>query len=322
MLTIPFHADAVQAPDYSKSENWAALPSKDDMADRVPEGGNLKNEEDSAAADVFFIHPTSYLKATGKNDQWNADVNDEALNKKTDEASIFYQASVFNGAGKIYAPRYRQVHISSYFTNEHDNAKQAFDLAYSDVKRAFQYYLEHYNSGRPFIIASHSQGTTHAIRLLSEFIDGKPLSKQLVAAYLVGMPVYDTLYAVLKPCNNPNETGCYVTWRTYARDYFPAGYVRPKREAVCTNPLTWRTDSLYASYDLNKGGVLKNFNHIIPKLSDAQVADGVVRINKPHFFGNTFFNFKNYHIVDYNLFYINIRENAQLRVKSYLKKNK
>ena len=66
MLTIPFHADAVQAPDYSKSENWAALPSKDDMADRIPEGGNLKNEEDSAEADVFFIHPTSYLKATGR----------------------------------------------------------------------------------------------------------------------------------------------------------------------------------------------------------------------------------------------------------------
>ena len=34
-------------------------------------------------------------------------------------------------------------------------------------KAAFQYYLEHYNNGRPFIIASHSQGTYHAKRLIT-----------------------------------------------------------------------------------------------------------------------------------------------------------
>ena len=53
-----------------------------------------------------------------------------------------------------------------------------------DVKAAFQYYLEHYNNGRPIIIASHSQGTTHAKRLLKEFFDGTALQHQLVAAYL------------------------------------------------------------------------------------------------------------------------------------------
>jgi hypothetical protein len=45
------------------------------------------------------------------------------------------------------------------------------------VKTAFLYYLQHYNNGRPIIIASHSQGATHGKRLLKEFFDGKELQK-------------------------------------------------------------------------------------------------------------------------------------------------
>ncbi len=41
----------------------------------------------------------------------------------------------------------------------------AFDLAYEDLKTAFENYLKHYNKGRPIIIASHSQGSLHALRL-------------------------------------------------------------------------------------------------------------------------------------------------------------
>jgi len=95
----------------------------------------------------------------------------------------------------------------------------------------------------------------------------------------------------------------------------------PPRNSTCTNPLTWTTDSNYVSEKCNKGGILKNFRHVIPNISDGQVKDGVLRINKPHFFLSPLFDYKNYHIVDYNLFYMNIRENAQLRVKEYLDGN-
>ena len=64
--------------------------------------------------------------------------------------------------------------------------RAAFELAYSDVLRAFDYYLAHENHGRPFILASHSQGSLHALRLIQERLAGKPLQKQLVAAYLIG----------------------------------------------------------------------------------------------------------------------------------------
>jgi hypothetical protein len=327
ILRIPFDSTAVPAPDYSRDDSWAARPDMKDNADRVPSGSDLKDEQANAGVDVFFIHPTTYVKQNRVSRQWNADVQDQKINKWTDKSTILYQASVFNGAGRIYAPRYRQAHIGAYFTKDKELAGKVFSLAYSDVSRSFQFYLDHYNQGRPIIIASHSQGTTHAIRLLKEYFDGKPLMKQLVAAYLIGMPVHDSAYAALKPCDAPDETGCLISWQTFARNYYPVDYVLPIKNSLCTNPLLWTTDTLYAPNNLNKGGILKNFNKVIKGLADAQVKNGLLHVSKPHFFGNFIFdNFlfrlKNYHAVDYNLFYINIRENAQLRTKKFLDKNK
>jgi len=311
------------APNYVNPQYWAALPEKADPADQIPAGiSGLNNQGEDAPADIFFIHPTSYLGKTSKSKGWNADLNDEQINNRTDNGSIKYQASVFNGAGRIYAPRYRQANIRAFFPTDENQKRIALDTAYADVKKAFEYFLEHYNNGRPFIIASHSQGTTHAKRLLKDYIDNNgQLEEKLVAAYLIGMDVYDTLYTQLKPCADADDNRCYISWMTYAVNHFPPGYVRPYREAVCTNPLTWTIDSAYASRALNKGGVLRKFDRVIPGLCDAQVLDGVVRINKPHFPGSAFYNLKNYHIVDYNLFYSNIRENAILRTRLFTDRN-
>ena len=319
ILPQPFSESRTPAsPDYSEISNWAALPEIADNADQVPNCYGCMDVQSTAPVDVFFIHPTLYLDTNLVSNQWNASLEDDGINQKVDQTTILYQASVFNGSGKIYAPRYREAHISAYYSGKEKDSQQALDLAYGDVRKAFIYYMDHWNNGRPLIIASHSQGTTHATRLLQEFFDGHALQQQLVAAYLVGYAVYDTCFTSIKICDDSSETGCYVTWRTFAQNYFPEGYVMPKRNAMCTNPITWTNDSNYVSEKYNKGGILKNFRKVIPNISDGQVKDGVLRINKPHFFFSPLFDWKNYHIVDYNLFYMNIRENAQLRVKEFL----
>lgn len=320
VLTIPFETGP-SIPDYSLTSSWAALPEIKDSADCVPGESGMSDNQSIAGADVFFIHPTSFLKRTELSTGWNANIHDSLINLETDKGSIKNQASPFNGAGRIYAPRYRQAFIYSYFDGGKENGKKALDLAYEDVKSSFSFYLDNFNKGRPFIIASHSQGTTHAIRLLQEYIDGKPLSQKMIAAYIIGMDVYDTLFTSLKPCENSGETNCYITWRTYAVGYYPPGYIMPSRLSVCTNPLNWKITTEYASREMNKGGILWNFNNVIENISDAQVGDGVLRVNEPRFRGRAFFNIKNYHIVDFNLFYFNIRENAMERVKKYSEKN-
>ncbi len=304
-----------KAPDYANPDDWAALPTKKDEADRTPTA-DLKDNQANAAADVFFLHPTMYTSK--RNDlPWNGAIDDPKLNAGVDERSILNQASIFNAAGRVYAPRYRQAHLDAYYIDDKKLQKEIFDLAYQDVKTAFEYFLKNYNKNRPIIIASHSQGTTHAKRLLKDFFDGKALQKQLVAAYIVGIPVEDDYFEVLKPCQNATETGCFVTWRSYRKGSYPAAH-QPNNNIVVTNPLTWTTDTTYAAKTLNEGSVLLKFEKLYTQLADAQVQDGVLWITKPKFFGSFVLTNPNYHIADFNFFYANVRKNAVQRVEAFL----
>ncbi len=302
-------------PDYSNLNYWAASPFKYDPSDNIPKG--LNDNSKDTLADVFFIYPTTYTEAQMP-DGWNAGINDEEINKKTDNSTILYQASVFNKYCRVFAPRYRQANIRAFYTDDRQKANEAFDTAYEDVRNSFEYYLQHYNHGRPIIIASHSQGTLHAGRLLKEFFENKPLQKQLVCAFIVGLPVFTNYFAELKPCRDSKATGCFVSWRTFEEGYEAPYVEKETRKAYVINPLTWTMDTTLAAGSLNKGGVLRDFNKVIPDLVHAQIHGNVLWVNKPKFFGNIFLKTKNYHIADYNLFYKNIRENVGTRIRSFL----
>jgi len=309
-------------PDYSRLQYWAAHPDKKDPSDSLPRPIS-KDYQPSDKVDVFFVHPTSYLD-TNKPTGWNASFADVKLNLYTDYSSILNQASIFNQAGRIYAPRYRQAHIKSYSPiNYADTLKAiaAFELAYQDVKAAFEYYLAHYNNGRPIIIASHSQGSTHTKRLLKEFFDDKPLAKKLVAAYVVGMAIDPGDYLQLKACETPEATGCICAWRTYQEGYIPDFVVKEKFNSIVTNPLSWSKNDPNVDRKLNKGAVLYKFNKVTPKVADAINHDGILWTKKPHFFGSFLFKTSNYHIADYNFYYLSVRQNAVDRVNSYFKSN-
>lgn len=303
-------------PDYSNLDNWAAYPTRDDFADGSP-CEEVCDMQGQAMVDVFFLHPTTYYN--GEN--WNASMDDADLNKKTDETTIKHQASIFNGHGRVYAPRYRQASYGTFFIEDKENMEGTLALAYSDIARSFQYYLEHENNGRPIIIASHSQGSRHAISLLNQFFDGKDLADQLVAAYVVGWPVKEAYFQELKPCESAEETGCYTTWCTFHWDHYPDIYEPFYKGAVVTNPLNWTIDSTYADRSLHKGAVLRGYNKMYKNSMDAQSMDGILWVHPPKNVPLTkkiVYNWKNYHIADYNLFWMNVRDNVRDRSKAYL----
>lgn len=313
--------DHINTPDYSDLHYWAAHPFKKDPADSVPQP-LLSTFQPDSSVDVFFIHPTTYT-----DDQlpfgYSAPINNIELNTKTDYTTILFQASIFNEVGRVFAPRYRQANLQAYFPkNAPDSsaAIAAFELAYADVKTAFEYYLKHYHAGKPIVIAAHSQGTTHGKRLLKEYFDNQVLKNKLVAAYLIGLPVTENEYTQLKACTSPNQTGCIISWRTYRAGYTPPLILQEKYKAIVTNPLTWTNDLTMAERQINKGGVLLKFNKIVPAVAAARVEGNVLWTPKPKFFGNIFYTTNNYHVADLNLYYINIRENVANRVKMYLNK--
>lgn len=300
--------------DYSQLKNWAAHPSKFDPSDLMPEGDTIDYRH--TISDVFFIHPTTYTGDDVGQDQWNASIDDDFLNQKTDKGTILFQASAFNHGGRVFAPRYRQAHLDAYFTEDKPSATLAFDLAYKDVKAAFEYFLKNENKGRPIIIASHSQGTTHAIRLLKEYFSHQSLRNKLVTAYLIGMPVAKNEFSDILPCQDSTDIQCFVTWRT-----FKSGTTYAPNPAVAvTNPLTWHTDEVYAPKTSNMGTLLFDFNKIYPHHIDAQIHDDILWANKPKFRGSIFLRTKNYHIADINFYYFNIRQNTRQRVKNFIER--
>jgi hypothetical protein len=312
-----------QAPDYSRDANWAALPWVEDNADVVAKGCSVPDQQASAAVDVFFIYPTIYSGNPKDKFPWNASVSDTKLNEKIAKSTIRQQASIFNAAGKVYSPRYRQAHLATYYTKNEVAAAAAFDTAYADVKRAFEYYLANHNNGRPIIIAGHSQGTTHGKRLVREFFDGKPLADQLVAAYLIGIGVPQDYFSTIKDCTDSSQTGCFVTWRTWQRSAAPwtkgnisFGESGNPPYAYVVNPLTWSTSDEYAPASLNRGGTALNFK-IKEARCDAQNHKGILWINEPKFFLKFLVNIENWHVADLNLFYENVRENAVVRAGAF-----
>jgi hypothetical protein len=298
-------------PDYSKESAWAALPWKHDSAHAVPGNSNLNEAEDSAKVDVFFIYPTLYYSPKS----WNADINDADLNQRIEATTIRQQASVYNGSCKIYAPRYRQATLYSFVDNG-DDGKKALDLAYTDVRRAFKYYMQHYNNGRPIIIAGHSQGAVMAYRILKEFFDTTALRKKLVAAYPIGYRIVKDSLKNIPLGSSSIQTGCFITWNTVSW----TGLNRKKEKyfkGSCVNPLSWNQDTDYVSKEHNTGSIARSFQ-LIPGAVGAACHDGALWISNPPA-GNGYFALGgSYHIFDYSLFYMNLRANVAQRVKAYM----
>ncbi|MGR3811146.1 DUF3089 domain-containing protein [Jiulongibacter sp. NS-SX5] len=309
------------APDYSNISHWAALPIMKDMADSTPINSGLSETQNTAKADVFFLHPTIFTAEPANDFIWNADVNDSEMNIKVDNSTILNQATAFNGACKVYAPRYRQAHYTAFTTDDENSADSALDLAYLDIKAAFEYYLKNFNEGRPIVIASHSQGTVHAGRLLKEFFDGKELQNQLVEAYLIGIATPGDYFETIQPSDSPEHTGGFVTWNTFVKGFYPNYYNDGLNKAICTNPLSWRVNEEYVPRTENLGGVGLKYKFYKQPV-DAQVHDGMLWISKPHVPGRIFIRSKIWHRADINLYWMNIRENVALRVSTFLTQNK
>jgi hypothetical protein len=356
LMLRPGHAyDAVPAPpapDYDDPRAWAALPDRKDYADWVPKGHTPGDQQATAPVDVFFIHPTTYYSSA----HWNAPLDDPQAEEMT-AVTMVGQAAAFNRCCRVYAPRYRQATMGAYFGHDADSLA-AYRLAYQDVAAAFRHFIEHFNQGRPFILASQSQGTQHGLRLLEEEIAGSPLGERLVAAYLVG---YRPAVKMLKErlgsvpiCETPRQTGCLVGWDTFSEEGDPS-YELPFRywagdevvastggERLCVNPISWQLGDAPAPREQHLGGAPTKTREPFPPFSDIMLNDGPVGIEltglgapQPGLITARCANgrllvppqpppFKpmnpggSYHIFDYRFFFVDIRANAAARAEAFL----
>ncbi|MDO4289467.1 MAG: DUF3089 domain-containing protein [Eubacterium sp.] len=320
--------------DYSQMENWAAFPDKRSQAQALP--AFLSGEKIKIDADVFFIHPTTYicadhghcavmidrnaenrLRAGENKDPWNAALSDETLNHMTDTGPIKSQATVFNGRCRIFAPRYRQAHLKAFFLEGDARAEESLAVAYSDVSEAFEYYLNHLCDGRPLFIAGHSQGSFHGIRLLKEYFEGKALARRLAAAYLPGIQLRREDFVSLPFLKCPGAVGGVLGWRSFQRGAMPEELPPEHGDSLCVNPLTW-TDTLEpVETDENPG--LLDFD--TPMAGGMRVTieprTRVLLVDLPK--TAPMRAHQNLHLYDYKLFWQAIRRNIDTRLEHFMR---
>lgn len=326
------HFEAAQAgdrPDYSQPSSWVSRPGMpNDPALWLPD---TVTQSTTGNAAIFFIHPTTYLQ----NDRWNAPLDAGADSEFRTNLFVKSEASAFSGAGQIWAPRYRQAAFGAFLLDSAD-AEHALDFAYRDVTAAFDEFLKEAGN-RPIILAGHSQGALHLMRLIREKVAGKPVARRLVAAYVVGWPI-DTksdLPAIGVPaCGTAAATGCVLSWMSFATPANPSlildqwkktrgltGAKRHPQDMLCLNPLTGTKDGS-APPALNPGTLVPSMNFGSASLARGQVGahcdkgllilDGQIPALGPYVLpGN------NYHVYDYALFWGAVRSDAERRLGAW-----
>jgi len=307
-------------PDYTLDSNWAALPNMVDYADHVQDGITADNQA-TAKVDVFFVHPTTHISNTS----WVASVNDTQAREITDRFVLKGQASAFNGCCAIYAPLYRQATLYS-FIDESGQGEAALEFAYQDVEKSFAEFI-HRTAGRPFILAGHSQGALHLFKLMAKQVSGTALMGQLVAAYPIGTEQDADEFASQAPdipvCNSAGQTACYVTWNARGLNAAPMNELG----TACVNPLSWHADQEMVPASLNLGAfgladLGADHDQIVSKFAGAQCLGSELLVSEfsTPMYDDLPINIgkNNYHLLDYALFYNNIRANAQTRVNAHL----
>lgn len=309
-------------PNYTLESSWAALPTKRDGSDVAIK--ELPGRGDEPRAQVFYLHPTTWLGRS-----WNGPVDAEVV-RNTHDGGTLIQASVFNACCEVWGPYYRQANGRAFTHPDADGAR-AIERAYADVERAFDYFIGAIGRA-PFIVAGHSQGSVHGERLLRERVSGAALQEQLVAAYLLGGTVTEESSG-LPLCADEDDTGCLVAWNVRGPGYEPKGLeFNAEREdtmscRACVNPLSWSDPEAHVGREGHSGALFLDAKtpKVRPAFSDAQCVDGVLVITEHDdlerdLAGRALMRMmgpENYHPVEYQLFFVDLRENAERRVDAW-----
>lgn len=316
-----------EAIDYSKDSNWF-----------------IKQVEATNQVDLVYFYPSL-----------NVEANEIIMCRPTLETQLSANyafaetASCFAPYTNVFAPLYRQIATVAdipsaieYFAKYNVDISVALSsytniLTYTHVRTdayaALDYYFEHYNNGRPFILAGHSQGSAMCQIILKEYFNVHPdLYKRMVAAYVGGFSITTDLldaYPHLKSAQGENDTGVIVSWNTEAPGATQRGFANEKN-SISINPLNWKTDDTYAGAELNKGMLSPLHSFHSWEIVHENLADAVVDLSRgsivtsmdpekyPFEKAINIAGEKSFHTYDYMFYYMNLMENGAKRIANFL----
>ena len=299
--------------DYNQPHNW------------------LKIDEKDYPVDIFFLYATAYIKQSPA-DPIICQVDHKEM-RAAAKFSYHKNATVFKPVGNMFAPYYRQTDAPSCLKMTAEEREKLLDSGpVEDAMAAFDYYLKHYNKGKPYILAGHSQGSSVLLQMISKYSRDKPQAyKRMISAYLIGCsitPEYLEQYPHLKFAQGSDDTGIIISYNTEAPNpQGPNPVLLPG--ALAINPINWRRDETPATKEESLGARVQVDNGFkkIAHLADARldlnkgvVICSTVGLDNPYCDVDIFAP-GIYHVADYTFYYYDLRQNAIDRIKAYFKAN-
>ncbi len=253
-VAVWFAATAsAQSNDYSDAKSWLCRPGQHDACDVdltttviAPDGSLSKEQwapDANAPIDCFYVYPTVSTDPTP-----NSDMVADAAERNV----IRQQFARFASKCRAYAPMYRQITLAGLRTmlaGGGGGAALDHGVQYDDVRDAWNFYLEHDNRGRGFVLVGHSQGSFILNRLIKEEIDGKPVQARMVSAILLGTTLavpsgkdVGGAFQHVPLCHSATQTGCVIVYASFRSTTPPPAdtlfgkVVGPNQAAACTNP--------------------------------------------------------------------------------------
>jgi hypothetical protein len=249
-------AQAATSPnDYKDDANWLCRPGRtgdacdvDLTTTIVAADGSTTVEkftaDPKAPIDCFYVYPTVSTDATP-----NSDMSQDPAEKNV----VLQQFARFASKCRAFAPMYRQITLrglqTALATNADPLALFSKGTHYDDVRDAWQHYLKNDNQGRGVVLIGHSQGAFILQALIANEIDGKPVQKQLVGAYILGATFLTPKgkdvggqFKQIALCRKPGQIGCVVNYSAFRSTITPPGNTLfghsadPAMSGNCTNP--------------------------------------------------------------------------------------
>ena len=325
MRTLPFLNDI---PDVIKNTNGGEKwETKIDYANK---DNWLAVNDTCKDVDVIYFYPTTFNK-TSEDAPDVADISDVGMRAQA-QVELKRQASVFQEDCNIYAPYYRQISAPYALTLSEQDADDLLRYSASqDAANALDYYFEHYNNGKPFILSGHSQGSQILTMILSDYMKEHPAYyERMIAAYVIGYSVTEQYLEAnphLKFAEGADDTGVIISYNAEGPANKNMHNAVVTKGAVSINPINWKKDETYAAAAENKGS-LNVMGELTEGFADARIdlergvvvcesADpSVYAISKE---AHVLFGPESYHAHDYGLYYMNLRENVKTRISAFKK---
>ena len=293
------------APDYDDPNSWAYFALGEDRG-----------------ADVFIVCPT----VDTRSERNSFDLNDKLKGRFV--SALDMEKGIFEDAGRMYSPYYRQMSINAYRLPEADRA-EARAVAYADISAAFRWYLDHENGGRPLILAGFSQGGEMCLELLQEYFgdteEGSALRDRLISVYALGWTVTEEMtraYPQIVPAQGETDLGTVVSFDCEDGTLTETIIIPAGVKALSINPLNWKTDGTPADRSENLGAVMATGAEPIPALCGAYIGprgELVVTDVTPEEYPPVLDIFPEgaYHLYDYMFFFMNLKQNVADRIAAY-----